>query len=81
METKTEKYVKHFLKTNYLTMVAKKSVTKVESVKEFSTQEAGVMGMAEKIAVSLLDKNKDGSVKDDLLTMAMDFLKSRFAKK
>ena len=37
--------------------------------------------MAENIAVSLLDKNKDGSVKDDLFTMAMNFLKSRFAKK
>ena len=62
-------------------MAAKKSGVKAVPAKEAFTQEAGVMGMAEKIAVSLLDKNKDGNVKDDLFTMAMDFLKTRFAKK
>ena len=62
-------------------MAAKKSVAKAAPLKEVSAQKSGVMGMAEKIAVSLLDKNKDGSIKDDLFTMAMNFLKSRFAKK
>ena len=37
--------------------------------------------IAEKVAVSLLDKNKDGDYKDDLFRMFLDFVKSKFAKK
>jgi hypothetical protein len=63
--------------------VAKKSVKKVASSNSSAESPlGGGMGeIVENIAVSMLDKNKDGNVKDDLLTMALDFIKTKFMKK
>jgi hypothetical protein len=41
----------------------------------------GMSEVAQNIAVSLLDANKDGKIQDDLFRMALDFIKSKFAKK
>ena len=64
--------------------VAKKSVKKIANTNTTGDSVlvgSGMSEMVENIAVSLLDKNKDGSVKDDLLTMVLDFIKSKFMKK
>jgi hypothetical protein len=64
--------------------VAKKSVKKVASTSAAGASSlagSGMSEMAQNIAVSLLDKNKDGNIKDDLLTMAINFIKTKFMKK
>jgi hypothetical protein len=37
--------------------------------------------MLDSILVSMLDKNKDGSYKDDLITMGMNWIKSQLTSK
>ncbi len=64
--------------------VAKKTIKKatkqtVSSVPE--SEGGGVKEIVENIAVSMLDQNKDGQVKDDIFRMALDFVKSKFMKK
>jgi hypothetical protein len=36
--------------------------------------------MADSLATQLLDKNKDGQYKDDVLRMAWDFIRNKFFK-